>query len=75
LGLETVANYLTRRKEADKISKENISIRYTTFIMGLATIGLSGVRALPLGVAAERSATYFSPRRGFARVLKFCTEF
>ena len=53
-------------------------------------IGPSGVRALHLGVAAERSfhyiwyycsffssfcATYFSPRRGCPRVMKFCMEF
>ena len=47
--------------------------------------GLSGVRALPLGVAAEQSvhyfgiiclhATYFSPRMGCPRVMKLCTEF
>ena len=49
--------------------------------------GQSEVRALPLGVAAERSVhydwdnflyflsfpvTYFSPRRGCPRVVKFC---
>ena len=51
-------------------------------------IGPSGVRALPLGIAAERSvhyiwyyfvfffsATYFSPGRGCPRVMKFCPEF
>ena len=54
------------------------------------TFGLRGVCALPLGVAAEQSvhyfwdyfsflsffsATYFSPKRGWPRVMKFCTEF
>jgi hypothetical protein len=52
-------------------------------------IGLTGVHALPLGVAAKQSvnyicdyicfffffyfsATYFSPKRGYRRVPKFC---
>ena len=47
------------------------------------SVGPSGVPALPLGIAAERSihyiwyyfssfcATYFSPRRGCPRVMKF----
>ena len=51
-------------------------------------IGPSGVHALPLGVAAKRSvhyiwycfsfffcATYFSPRRVYRRVPKFCMGF
>ena len=58
-------------------------------LANIQIIGPSGVRALPLGVAAKRSvhyicdyfsflsfsATYFSPRRVYATVSKFCTEF
>ena len=65
---------------------QNIFYFYASLIHNF---GQSGVRALPLGVAAKRSvhyiwyyfylfsfcATYFSPRRVYRRVPKFCIGF
>ena len=62
----------------------NIFLRAEVKIPFVYLFGPSGGRVLPLGVAAERSvhyfgdffcATYFSPRRGCLRVMKFCVEF
>ena len=72
------------RQQRDHYDKEEAGRSMCVYF----NIGPSGVRALPLGVAAERSVNYFwdyfsfisfflffSPRRGCPRVMKFYMEF